>query len=106
MMEYLLKQSLISVAHQCLRLFLSSKAAEFVDIEIERVSEYGSEDRLSSALTERQREILKVAVEQGYYEVPRQATIRDIADAMELSQATVGEYLQKIEARVLSASVH
>jgi predicted DNA binding protein len=83
-----------------------AKSAEFVDIEIEQVSEYGSEDRLSSALTERQQEILKVAVEQGYYEVPRQATIRDIADAMELSQATVGEHLQKIESRVLSGSVY
>lgn len=81
------------------------KAAEFVDIEIERVSEYRSEDRLTSMLTDRQQEILNTAVERGYYDVPRQATIRDIADALELSQATVGEHLQKIESRVLSGSV-
>ena len=81
------------------------KAAKFVDIEIERVSEYRSEDRLTSILTDRQQEILNTAVERGYYDVPRQVTIRDIADALELSQATVGEHLQKIEARVLSGSV-
>ncbi|MFB9807070.1 helix-turn-helix domain-containing protein [Haladaptatus pallidirubidus] len=91
--------------HESLHRILD-KSAEFIDIEIERVSEYGSEDRLSSVLTDRQREILNVAIEQGYYEVPRQATIGDIADALELSQATVGEHLQKIEARVLSVSVH
>ncbi|MFH5801876.1 helix-turn-helix domain-containing protein [Haladaptatus sp. CMAA 1911] len=79
--------------------------AEYVNIEIERVSKYGSGDRLSSVLTERQQEILTTAVEQGYYEVPRQARIRDVADVLNLSQATVGEHLQKIEARVLSSNV-
>ncbi len=91
--------------HEPLQRILN-QLAEFVDIEIERVSEYGSADRLSSVLTERQREILTAAVEIGYYEVPRHATIRDVADALELSQATVGEHLQKIEARVLSGSDH
>ena len=79
--------------------------AEYTDIEIERIDEYGSEDHLSSMLTDRQREILTAAVERGYYEVPRQATIRDIADEVGLSVATVGEHLQKIEARILSGSV-
>lgn len=79
--------------------------AERIDVEIERLTEYGSEDQFSSLLTDRQREILTIAVEQGYYEVPRQATIRTIADEIELSQATVGEHLQKIEARVLSDMV-
>ncbi|GAA0254355.1 helix-turn-helix domain-containing protein [Haladaptatus pallidirubidus] len=90
--------------HESLHRILD-KSAEFADIEIERVNEYGSEDRLSSVLTDRQQEILTAAVERGYYEVPRQATIGDIADAMELSQATVGEHLQKIESRVLTGSV-
>ena len=56
-------------------------------------------------LTDRQHEILTIAVEQGHYEVPRRATINDIADEMGLSQATVGEHLQKIEARILSRAV-
>lgn len=89
--------------HEPLQRILN-RISEFVEIEIEQIGEYGSEGRLGSVLTDRQREILTAAVE-GYYEVPRQATIRDIADEIGLSQATVGEHLQKIEARVLSGSV-
>lgn len=88
--------------HETLRQ-VHSATAEVVDIEIERTGDYRSESRrLSSLLTERQREILTTAVEQGYYEVPRRATITDIADEMDRSVATVGEHLQKIEATVLS----
>lgn len=82
-----------------------SRVSEFVDIEIERVGEYDSEECRNSVLTDRQREILTTAVKHGYYEVPRQATIRDIADEIGLSQATVGEHLQKIEAKILSGIV-
>lgn len=81
------------------------RIAEVIDIEIEKVGEYSSEGRLSSKLTSRQREILTTAVEIGYYEVPRCATLSDIADEMELSVATAGEHLQKIEARILSEIV-
>ena len=77
--------------------------AEIVDVEIERTGEYQSESRrLSSLLTERQREVLATAIEQGYYEVPRHATIPDIAEELDLSIATVGEHLQKVEATMLS----
>ncbi|WP_232423918.1 helix-turn-helix domain-containing protein [Haladaptatus paucihalophilus] len=76
---------------------------ELVDTELERTGRYQLESRrLRSLLTDRQREILIVAVEQGYYTVPRQASIREIADDVDLSVATVAEHLQKIEARVLS----
>jgi predicted DNA binding protein len=51
-------------------------------------------------LTERQQEVLEVALELGYYDVPRQATHNDIAERLDLSVGTVGEHLQKIEARV------
>lgn len=76
---------------------------ELVDTELERTGQYQLESRrLRSVLTDRQREILIAAVEQGYYTVPRQASIREIADDVDLSVATVVEHLQKIEARILS----
>ena len=56
------------------------RVSEFVDIEIERIGEYGSEGRLSSVLTDRQKEILTIAIELGYYEIPRRTTIQDIAN--------------------------
>ena len=56
-------------------------------------------------LTERQREILRTAVEMGYYEEPRQANYQDLADELDLSSGTVGEPLRKIESTVLKRLV-
>jgi hypothetical protein len=72
-----------------------------VSVEVERVGPYAGAADPASVLTDRQREVLAVADELGYYEVPRRATHRDIADRLGLSVGTVGEHLQKIEARVL-----
>lgn len=77
--------------------------SERVETDVERTGEYHTESRhLGSLLTDRQREILATAVEQGYYEVPRRTTYEDIAESTDLSVATVGEHLQKIEATILS----
>jgi predicted DNA binding protein len=56
---------------------------------------------LGDALTERQREILRVAIDMGYYEEPRQANYEDMAAELNLSSGTVGEHLRKIESAVL-----
>lgn len=53
-----------------------------------------------SGLTERQQEILEVALAEGYYANPRQATHDDIAAALDATASTVGEHLRKVEARV------
>lgn len=58
-------------------------------------------ERIVSKLTERQREILEVAVEQGYYEEPRNVTYGDIADTLGITTATVGEHLRKIEGKLI-----
>lgn len=73
---------------------------------LERTGEYPPDVRdLASLLTERQREILTVAVNGGYYDVPRQTTHREIADHFGLAVGTVSEHLRKIESSVFSAIV-
>ncbi|WP_132058146.1 helix-turn-helix domain-containing protein [Halorussus amylolyticus] len=57
-------------------------------------------DDLFARLTERQREVLEVALELGYYEDPRRATHEDLAGELGVSPGTVGEHLRKIESRV------
>jgi len=57
---------------------------------------------VNSLLTERQQEVLTAAVENGYYEIPRQATNEDIAAELDCSTSTVGEHLRKIESRIVS----
>jgi hypothetical protein len=70
-----------------------------VEVTVERLGPYPSDD-VDALLTTRQREVLAVAQELGYYAAPRRATHEDIADRIGLSVGTVTEHLQKIEARV------
>ncbi|TKX62072.1 helix-turn-helix domain-containing protein [Halorubrum sp. ASP1] len=75
-----------------------------LDVSIERIGPYlEAGTPLPVQLTDRQREVLNVALDLGYYDVPRQVTHQDIADRLELSAGTVGEHLQKIESRVFEA---
>jgi DNA-binding CsgD family transcriptional regulator len=75
-----------------------------VEVTVEQIGEYDpSRNSLLGALTERQREVLAVAIGQGYYDIPRRATHEDLAENLDCSAGTVGEHLRKIEARVLSS---
>lgn len=53
-----------------------------------------------SRLTGHQREVLRVVVNLGYYQEPREATHDQIAAATGLSDTSMGEHLQKIETTV------
>lgn len=72
-----------------------------IEVSVERIGPYIEDPKsLTDLLTDRQGEILDVALASGYYDVPRRATHRDIAEQLELSVPTVSEHLQKIEARI------
>lgn len=76
--------------------------SDIVTLHLEKTGEYRPElHQLGSMLTDRQYQILQVAVNNGYYEIPRRATYEEIAEEVELSQSTVGNHLQKIEAKIL-----
>ncbi|NEU58767.1 helix-turn-helix domain-containing protein [Halorussus sp. MSC15.2] len=75
-----------------------------IEISVERIGPYIEDPKsMTDLLTDRQREILEVALASGYYDVPRRATHRDIAEQLELAVPTVSEHLQKIEARIFGA---
>jgi len=77
-----------------------------VEIEIEKMGDYHPEaERLLDALTDRQREILRAAVDEGYYDHPREAIHEDVAERVDCSPGTVGEHLQKVEKTVFGALV-
>ena len=58
-------------------------------------------DRLFSQLTDRQQEILRTAVDMGYYDVPRAVTHDDIGEELGCTGGTVGGHLRKIESKLL-----
>lgn len=77
-----------------------------IDVSLIRTGEYENDStRTWSMLTDRQREVLEVALERGYYRVPRETTHQDIADEIDLAPATVSEHLQRIESNVMSSLI-
>lgn len=54
-------------------------------------------------LTARQRETLEAAERLGYYEIPREAAVDDIADELEISSSTAGNHLRKAEATLVES---
>ncbi len=95
-----LRVTMIGETNSVLQEVLADVPAK-LGVTVERIGTYPEAgDNVIALLTDRQREVLNVALDLGYYGVPRQATHRDIADQMELAVGTVGEHLQKIEARV------
>ena len=73
-----------------------------VDVEIRRLRRYDAA-ALSPAgrLTDRQYEALRVAVEAGYYETPRETTVEEVAAELDCAPGTAAEHLRKVESRVM-----
>ncbi|MCJ2519381.1 MAG: helix-turn-helix domain-containing protein [Candidatus Thermoplasmatota archaeon] len=64
------------------------------------VSEWGG------SITERQREVLRLALELGYYEVPARTNLTDLAKVIGISKAAMSKNLRRAEGRVLSSLIH
>ena len=52
-------------------------------------------------LTDRQQEILNVAIRRGYFEVPRECTLAELAEILAVDKSTVSTVLRRAENRVL-----
>lgn len=73
-----------------------------VDTTVERVAgEYARRRRAATPLTDRQREVVETAAELGYYDVPREATLDEVAAELDVAASTVSDHLRKVEAAVV-----
>lgn len=54
----------------------------------------------SAVLTDRQREVLAGAVEMGYFEIPREAGLDEVAAAFDISKSTCSDILRRGQANV------
>ncbi|QLG51040.1 helix-turn-helix domain-containing protein [Natrinema halophilum] len=54
-----------------------------------------------SLLTDRQREVLEAAIREGYFEVPRECTLADLADTVDVDKSTASTILRRGQATVL-----
>jgi len=60
-------------------------------------------DEGDSLLTERQRECLQTALHEGYFDVPRQCTLAELADGLNVDKSTASETIRRGQARVLES---
>lgn len=73
-------------------------------LTIERFGTYDFEPGSRTAdLTDRQREILRRAIAEGYYEVPRRVSQQELAAGFDVATGTMSEHLRKIEATVFGS---
>lgn len=70
--------------------------------DLRRLARYRGDGASTSALTDRQYEVLSTALDLGFYEVPREASIDDVATALELNPSTISEHLQRAERNLLT----
>jgi len=66
-----------------------------IDIELLRLSDHQRFGESAGELTESQREALRVAFEQGYFEEPREATLSEVAAELGISQPAAGGLLRR-----------
>ncbi|APW99436.1 bacterio-opsin activator [Halobiforma lacisalsi AJ5] len=74
--------------------------SELANLSIERVHEFERKGS-PSRLTDRQESALETAAAVGYYEVPREGTVADVAAVLDCSKSTAGELVRKAEATVI-----
>ncbi len=69
--------------------------------ELVSLVEVAGENVDEELLTERQREVLQTAMREGYFEVPRDCTLDELADELGVDKSTASGVLRRGEARVL-----
>jgi len=86
---------------------LGDALAEFpdrIETTVLRIGEYDwRQDLFDPGLTDRQFDALAAAVESGYYESPRAATVEEVADRIDASPSTASEHLRKAESAMMTA---
>ena len=89
--------------HRGLTEFHNTARERGIDFRVERIytleEEYGS--KYNFDLTAEQSEALALAVERGYFEVPRGVTLSDVADELGISQQAASERVRRATDTVL-----
>nr|WP_303650300.1 helix-turn-helix domain-containing protein [Halalkalicoccus sp. NIPERK01] len=76
-----------------------------IDIELLRVNEYASLGNTDAGLTDSQREALLVALDTGYFEDPRNATLSEVAANLDISQPAASGLLRRGTKRLIVSSL-
>jgi len=78
---------------------LGSQLESFgISFTVEHVCQHLSEGQL---LTGRQRRIVRTAIEEGYYDTPRDCSLTALAEKLDIAKSTASETLHRAEERII-----
>lgn len=95
----------ISGSHEGIREVIAGFEDADMDLTLRGLHEYRSETDILASLTDRQREVLRTAYENGYYDVPRGTTTNELAEELGVDGSTVSEHLQRAERNLVAAAL-
>lgn len=77
-----------------------------IDIDVVSLQKCRDENPKQSGLTPEQYEAIVTAVDRGYFEIPRQVSIQELADEFDISNQSVSERLRRASSTVLSTELN
>ncbi|SIR23539.1 Predicted DNA binding protein, contains HTH domain [Haladaptatus litoreus] len=89
--------------HESLSEFQTYCDEHDIDFHLDRVATEAETERNEFGLTPEQREALLLAVERGYFDVPRGVTLGELADEIGVSQQSVSERVRRGAGGVLES---
>ncbi len=93
--------NLITGGEGSLKELVDRLVAEGCEVEIRRARK----PEIHRPLTDRQEEILRMALEAGYYDQPKRTTIKQLAKRAGIAPSTFQEILQRAERKVMVTSL-
>ncbi|GAB3037484.1 helix-turn-helix domain-containing protein [Natronobiforma cellulositropha] len=93
-------------AYEGLSAFYTRCLEQDISVELVQIHEaIGPENRPRFGLTEAQRELVLAAYEDGYFDVPRQTTLVDLGEKLEVSDSAVSQRLRRGLASLIHSTV-
>lgn len=71
------------------------------DVSVYRILAANEEEDEAPALTDKQREILELAIESGYYDRPRESSLDEIADELGITTSAASQRLSSVKRRLI-----
>jgi predicted DNA binding protein len=93
--------NLITGSEGSLKELVDRLVAEGCDVEIRRARR----PEVHRPLTDRQEEVIRMALKAGYYDQPKRVTIKDLAKRAGIAPSTFQEILQRAERKVMLSSL-
>lgn len=75
------------------------------DFQLLRLTRDDESEPPGDGLTDRQREALRIAYELGYFEIPRRASLEEVAAELDISASSVSERLRRAQTELIEETV-